>query len=69
MLPKSWKKSFNTGVVIPTKMKFRNECNGNIICNRCNNQVNENKEFEAKINLVKREAPDEFGHILPCFKE
>ena len=25
MLPKSWKKSFDNGIVIPTKMRFRNE--------------------------------------------
>ena len=34
--------------------------------NRCNNKVNENKEFEANLNQVKRE---EFGHMLPYFEE
>ena len=27
ILPKSHKKSFNNGVIIPTKMRFCNECN------------------------------------------
>ena len=26
-LPKSWKKSFDSGIFIPTKMRFCNECN------------------------------------------
>ena len=33
MLPKSWKKSFNNGIVIPTKMRFRNECRVEKMCN------------------------------------
>ena len=47
LLPKSWKNSFNNGVIIPTKMRF---------CKECNNQNNENEEFEANINLLKRHA-------------
>ena len=39
------------------------------MCNRCNNQNIENKEFEANVNLLKREAPNKFGLMLPCFKE
>ena len=27
MLPKSWKKSFDSGIIIPTKMRYCNECN------------------------------------------
>ena len=26
-LPKSWKKSFRSGIIIPTKMRLCNECN------------------------------------------
>ena len=47
MLPRSWKKSFNNGVVIPVKKRRCNNCNGEILCNECDNQVNENKDFEA----------------------
>ena len=65
MLPKSWEKSFNNGIVIPTKVRFCNQCNDKIICDMCNNQINENKEFEAKINLLKRQASKQFGHRVP----
>ena len=34
------------------------------MCDKCNNQVNENKEFEANFNLLKRKAPNQFGHML-----
>ena len=69
MLPKSWKKSLNNGFIIPTKMRFCNECNDKRMCNRCNNQNIENKEIAANIDLIKRQAPNELSHLLPFFKE
>ena len=39
------------------------------MCKRCIIQIIENKEFTANINLLKRQAPNEFGHWLPCFKD
>ena len=69
MLPKSWKKSFNNGIVIPAKMRRCDKCRGKILCATCNNQINENKEFEANLNLLKREAPKEFGYMLSFFIE
>ena len=68
MLPRSWKKSFNNGVIIPTKMRQCNECKDGILCVTCNNKINENKEFEANLNLLKRKAPNEFGYMLPYYK-
>ena len=38
------------------------------MCNKCNNQINENKEFEAILNLLKREKPNGCGHMLPYYK-
>ena len=67
MLPRSWKKSFDSGIIIPKKMRFCNECNDKEMCNKCNNQINENKEFEANLNELKRHPPTEFGCVLPCF--
>ena len=29
----------------------------------------ENKEFELNLNLLKRQTPIEFGHMLPYFKK
>ena len=68
MLPRSWKKSFNNGVIIPTKMRQCNACKDGILCVTCNNKINENKEFEANLNLLKRKAPNEFGYMLPYYK-
>ena len=45
------------------------ECKDGILCTTCNNQVNENKEFEANLNLLKRDVPNQFGHMLPYFVE
>ena len=67
LLPKSWKKSFDSGIIIPTKMRFCNQCTDNKMCNKCNNQINENKEFEANLNELKRHSPNEFGHMLPYY--
>ena len=55
--------------IIPTKMRICNECNDKIMCSKCKIQVNENKEFEVYLNLIKRQAPNQFGHMFPYFKE
>ena len=68
VLSRSWKKSFSNGIVIPTKMRLCNECNDKILCDECNNQVNENIELEANLNDLKREPPNQFGHMLPYYK-
>ena len=67
MLPRSWKESFDSGIIIPARMRYCNECNVKKVCNKCNNQINENKEFEAILNLLKRNAPNEFGYMLPYY--
>ena len=69
LLPKSWKKLFNSGILTPTKMRFFNESNNQRMCNNSNNLVNENKNIEANLNLLKRQPANEFGHMLPHFKE
>ena len=69
MLPQSWKKSFNSAINVPTKMRFCKGCNDERMCNKCSNQVTENKENEANLNLLKRQAPNQFGQMLPYFEE
>ena len=69
LLPKSWKNLFNSGIIIPTKMRFCNECNDKRTCNKCNNQVNEIKEFRANFNLLRSQPANEFDYVLPDFKE
>ena len=68
LLPESWKKSFDTEIIIPTKMSSCYESNDKKMCNKCNNQINEKKQFEAFLNELKRHPPNEFGHILPYIK-
>ena len=54
ILPRSWKKSFNTEIIITPKMRRCNECKDRILCTTCNNQINENKDLEANLNELKR---------------
>ena len=67
MLPSSWKKSFNNGINKPTKMRRCKDCRDGILRTTCRNQVNGNKEFKAILNLIKRKATNQFGHLLPYF--
>ena len=67
IMPKSWKKSFDSGIIKPPKRRFCNEYNDRKMCDKCNNQINENKEFEANLNEIKRHPPNEFGHMLPYY--
>ena len=48
-------------------MRFFNECNDNKMCTKWNNQINENKEFEANLNELKRHPPNEFGDMLAYY--
>ena len=68
MFSTSWKKSFNNGIGIPAKMRFCNECSKEKYCDRCYNQVNEIKDFEANLILLKRQARNQFSHMLPFSK-
>ena len=68
MLPKNWIKLFISGVVIPAEMMLCSECNGNKLSDMCNNEVNEDKDFEANISLLRRMAPNQIGHRLPYYR-
>ena len=63
----SWKKSFRYGVVIPHKMRNCIKCTKDLLCDGCDKLVNQNKEFSANLNELKREAPNELGHMLPKY--
>ena len=58
-LPNSWKKTFNNEIVITTKMRFCNDSSEEKYCGRCIFQIIENKELEANLNLLKRQAPNQ----------
>ena len=63
-VPLSRKKSFSYGVRIPHKMRNCNKCDKDILCDHCDKLVNQRKEFSANLNELKRQAADEFGHML-----
>ena len=65
MLPRSWSKSFDSGIVTPRKKRFCNKSKVERMCDKCNIQINENKEFEANLNELKGHRPIEFSHMLP----
>ena len=48
-------------------MRQCNSCKDGMLCTTCNNQINEYKEFEANLNLLKREAPNQFGYMLAYY--
>ena len=50
-------------------MRFCNECNVEIVCDSFSNQINENKDFEANLKLLKRQRPNEQCFMLPYFEE
>ena len=37
------------------------------MCDKCNIQVNENKDFGANLYLLKSQAPNEFCYMLPYY--
>ena len=63
-VPLSWKKSFSQGVVIPHKMKIYSDCENDVLCDSCDNLVNQKKEFSANLNEMKRHPPNDFGQML-----
>ena len=66
-VPLSWKKSFSQGVVIPHKMRNCHYCKKDILCDICDELVNQRKEFSANLNELKREKPNDCGHMLPKY--
>ena len=66
-VPLSWKKSFSQGVVIPHKMRNCSDCKKDILRDECDKLVKQRKEFSANLNELKREKPNDLGHMLPKF--
>ena len=66
-VPLSWKKSFSQGVVVPHKMRKCNNCTKDILCDDCDNLLNQRKKFSANLNELKREKPNNLGHMLPKY--
>ena len=64
----SWKNSFSQGVGIPREMRNCNKCTKDSLCDDCDKLVKQKKEFSANLNELKREIPNDFGHMLPKYK-
>ena len=43
------------------------DCKNDILCENCDKLVNQKKEFSANLNEIKREHPNENGHMLPRY--
>ena len=48
-------------------MRNYSYCEKDILCDECDNLVNQKKEFSASLNELKRERPNNFGHMLPKY--
>ena len=55
------------GVVIPHNMRNCNNCTNDILCDDCDKLVNQNKEFSANLNELKRLPPNDQGYMLPKY--
>ena len=66
-VPLSWKTSFNQRVIRPHRMRNCSDCKKGILCESCDNLVNQKKEYSANLNELKRERPNDFGHMLPKY--
>ena len=60
-------KNFSQGVVIPHKTRNCNRCVKDLLCDDCDKEVNQNKEFSANLKELKREKPNDHGHMLPKY--
>ena len=66
-VPLSWKNSFSQDVVIPHKLRNCTDCKEVILCDNCDRLVNQRKEVSANLIELKREKPNQFGHMLPKY--
>ena len=65
--PLSWKKAFSDGVIIPTRDRYCNKCSDDYICEDCESKTKQYKEFEANLNELKRQPPNELNQMLPYY--
>ena len=58
----SWKKQFDNGVIIPSRKK-------DLICVDCDKLLNQTKIYASNLNELEKKPPENFGHMLPYYKE
>ena len=67
--PLSWKKCFETGIIIPSKTRDCENCKENNLCEDCVLKTKQVKEFEANLNELKRRPADKkrlYVTVLHC---
>ena len=62
-----WKKGFTLGFVIPHKMRYCTDCKNDFLCDSCDKLFNQKKKFSANLNELKRQTPNDSGHMLPKY--
>ena len=45
-------------------MRYCTDCKKDILCESCDNLVNQKKESSANLNELKREKPNDLDHML-----
>ena len=65
--PLGRKKSFSQRVVIPHKTRICVDCKKDILCDEYDQLENQRKEISANLNEIKREPPNQFGHMIPTY--
>ena len=48
-------------------MRDCNKCTKDILYDNCDNLVNQRKELSKNLNELKRQPPNEFGHMQPRY--
>ena len=48
-------------------MKNCCKCTEDIPCENCDKLINQKKDFSTNLNELKRQAPNEFGYMLPKY--
>ena len=63
-VPVSWKHSFDSGVLIPQKQRFCDDCENDSNCDNCDKLINQSKEISSNLIELKRQPPKECGQML-----
>ena len=61
------KKPISQGVVVSHKMRNYCDCTKDSLCENCDKLVNKKKEVAGNPNELKKEAPNQFGQLLPKY--
>ena len=68
-IPPSLKKSFSSGVIIPTGIRLFPNCVKSVdkFCDICRARTEQTKEYKANISELKRKPPNEHEDMLACY--